>query len=181
MSKYKVGDKFVVEIEDVKEYSKQGHAFPLYRIKGFSTLVFDDYGLDMLGQLVQGVDTFSHNKGMEEAWALAQKVYRSDYAGGYSCEELADIFGDRAIHDEYFGTVHEVKAKIEAWEEKKNEIRVGDVIKVGCEKCVVTVADGGTIYFLKRNGGFGWISDASIYTKTGEHVDLDGLFKQIGE
>ena len=45
MSKYKVGDKFIIEI-------KHGIVDPLYGaryfIKGFNTLVFDDFGLDQL-------------------------------------------------------------------------------------------------------------------------------------
>ena len=53
IGKYKVGDKFVIEIEGIYEnvlsntfevdISKQ-----LYRIKGFESLVFDKNGLDKL-------------------------------------------------------------------------------------------------------------------------------------
>ena len=50
-SEYKVGDKFIIEIG-------HGTADPLYGaryfIKGFSTLVFDDYGLDCLEQVNGG-------------------------------------------------------------------------------------------------------------------------------
>lgn len=46
MSKYKAGDKFILEIREVIE-SERG---TLYR-SNFSTLVFDDYGLDNLPQL----------------------------------------------------------------------------------------------------------------------------------
>lgn len=46
MSKYKVGDKFIIEIKEVMD-SDNG---TLYR-SNFSTLVFDDYGLDKLEQL----------------------------------------------------------------------------------------------------------------------------------
>lgn len=76
-------------------------------------------GSEVLFDTVVELVESTHSAGMEEAWELAQKVYRGDYAGGYSCEELADIFGDQAVHDEYLGTVHEVKAKIDAWEEAK--------------------------------------------------------------
>ena len=48
MSKYKVGDKFVIEIEEVLETETRRGT--LYRT-GFSTLVFDDYGLDCLKKL----------------------------------------------------------------------------------------------------------------------------------
>lgn len=42
--KYNIGDKFVIEIENIA----LSHGEPLYRIKGFNTLVFDDNGLDKL-------------------------------------------------------------------------------------------------------------------------------------
>lgn len=42
--KYKTGDKFVIEIDSVMT-NKKG---TLYGIKGFKSLVFDEYGLDML-------------------------------------------------------------------------------------------------------------------------------------
>ena len=43
--KYKAGDKFIIEIWN--EVKPQG----LYTIKGFNTLVFDDYGLGRLEQV----------------------------------------------------------------------------------------------------------------------------------
>lgn len=43
---YKVGDKFEIEIAEVLESSR-----PLYRIKGFSSLVFDDFGIGQLKKI----------------------------------------------------------------------------------------------------------------------------------
>lgn len=48
MSKYKVGDKFEIEIAQVIE-SVGGNT--LYRIKGFNALIFDDHGLNKLREL----------------------------------------------------------------------------------------------------------------------------------
>ncbi len=42
--KYKTGDKFIVEIDSVMT-NKKG---TLYGIKGFKSLVFDEYGLELL-------------------------------------------------------------------------------------------------------------------------------------
>lgn len=50
MSKYKVGDKFVIEIAQVFERATSERK-PLYRIKGFRSLVFDDYGLRLLKKI----------------------------------------------------------------------------------------------------------------------------------
>ena len=49
MSKYKVGDRFEVEIKDVLSSCTDGKT--RYLIKGFSSLTFDDYGLDRLKQI----------------------------------------------------------------------------------------------------------------------------------
>ena len=58
MSKYKVGDKFIIEIAEVYENVLSGiHGFkattsePLYRVKGFNSLVFDKNGLDKLEEI----------------------------------------------------------------------------------------------------------------------------------
>ena len=58
MSKYKVGDKFIIEIAEVYENVLSGiYGFkattsePLYRIKGFNTLIFDKNGLDKLEEI----------------------------------------------------------------------------------------------------------------------------------
>ena len=45
--KYKVGDKFIIEIESRLANEQVG----LYKIRGFRTLVFDDNGLDRLEQI----------------------------------------------------------------------------------------------------------------------------------
>lgn len=44
---YKIGDKFVIEIDSVMT-NKKGN---LYGIKGFKTLTFDDYGLEQLERI----------------------------------------------------------------------------------------------------------------------------------
>lgn len=53
-SKYKRGQKFQVEISEVHtHYTDDGKPYNLYRIKGFNTMVFDDYGLDRLVSLAK--------------------------------------------------------------------------------------------------------------------------------
>lgn len=46
LSKYHVGDKFIIEIDKLLDGSTDDTA--LYHIKGFNSLVFDAYGLDKL-------------------------------------------------------------------------------------------------------------------------------------
>lgn len=49
MSKYNKGDKFEVEVKDVLSSCVDGRT--RYLIKGFSSLIFDDCGLDRLRQI----------------------------------------------------------------------------------------------------------------------------------
>lgn len=44
--KYKVGDKFIIEIAEVSKGAESGNT--KYRVKGFDSLIFDDRGLDRL-------------------------------------------------------------------------------------------------------------------------------------
>lgn len=57
---HNTGDKFVIEIGEVIE--RHGEP-PLYKISGFNALVFDEFGLNKLGKLTNGVDAFSYGKG----------------------------------------------------------------------------------------------------------------------
>lgn len=50
---HNTGDKFVIEIGEVIERHSEP---PLYKIAGFNALVFDEFGLNRLGKLTNGVD-----------------------------------------------------------------------------------------------------------------------------
>lgn len=49
MSKYKVGDSFIITIAEVSEGAQSKN--PLYRIQGFDSLTFNDRGLDKLDRV----------------------------------------------------------------------------------------------------------------------------------
>lgn len=51
-SKFKRGDKFEIEISEVHtHYDDNGKPFSMYRAKGFSTLTFDDKGIERLRKI----------------------------------------------------------------------------------------------------------------------------------
>lgn len=54
MSKYNVGDKFVIEIDKVFDTDSEGKS--IYKIKGFDSLVMTDFGLDKLKDSEQNSD-----------------------------------------------------------------------------------------------------------------------------
>lgn len=65
MSKYKVGDEFIIEIDSVMESKK----VTLYGIKGFNALVFDTFGLD---HLVKHKDPY--NRLLDEVKGMAAHI-----------------------------------------------------------------------------------------------------------
>ena len=173
MSKYNKGDKFIIELDE--------HVGDLWKIKGFNALVFDDFGLDRLGQLVQGVDKFSYNKGAEDAWGLAQRIMEEPCNGGLTAENMHSIFGHFSC--EYAIRRHsyaEAAAKVEAWEKEKSEIRVGDVVKLICNgRCGVVTKFTESFYygFTSDSTPFQWLKIDC--TKTGRHIDIEAVLDQI--
>ena len=185
MGKYKVGDKFVIEIEGIYEnvlsntfevdISKQ-----LYRIKGFESLVFDKNGLDKLENAKNSLPipySEAYKKGMNDAWDIARELCKTDY------NDCTNIFGDESV--EYVInnlTPLEIKEKIESF---KKEIKVGDVVTVG----------GGDITFIctkdNSNGDYTKChlvaGDGSVYEdcdkfecqKTGKSIDIGEILKEI--
>lgn len=74
--KYKVGQKFVVEIESAYKFAIGSTTGPalLYRIKGFNSLVFDEDGLDKLVPVGSVPElALSFDKGLE----TADQTYRA--------------------------------------------------------------------------------------------------------
>lgn len=125
----------------------------------------------------------------EEAWEIAKKISLLPYYGGLENIYLRNIFGTddlaKIMND---NSADQAKSKIEAWEAEK-KIKVGDEVVVksdpyndDCKFFVthmnyreneisgVSSFDGGVFYGRKANQ----------YQKTGRHINIDGLLKQIG-
>lgn len=169
MSKYNKGDKFIIELDE-----QMGN---LWRVKGFSTLVFDNFGLDRLGQLVQGVDQFSYRKGIEDAWGLVK------FLELFSYDDLMKVFGTDSYEKIYNMGYTEVAAKVEAWE-KWNEIQVGGIYRGDGTDVVVVVTyvDENKVEYLYNSGE----SDAEPtemfkknYTKTDRSIEIKSMLNQI--
>ena len=117
--------------------------------------------------------------GQQEAWELAKKIALVESEGGYSSEELDEIFGRCQYLIEIFNlTYHEAAAKVAEWERKKEEICVGDVVEFG-KYCGVVVG-AGEVYvkgFTSDWTPFQWMKKDC--TKTGRHIDVDEWLAQI--
>ena len=189
MSKYKVGDKFIINIKEVLE-SEKG---TLYRAN-YNTLAFDDYGLDGLQkydalqerlELIDELKQSEYNKGMNdgrnEAWELAQKLEFDEIDGGMSIDECGKIF-ECSVYDVFkYYTPQEALAKLKAYEEQRN-IEVGDIVLIYGEEAVVTrvVDEHANILF-----GDGVTNNMPVKElvgdKTGKHIEIKSFLKQIGE
>lgn len=182
MSKYHLGDKFIVEVKEALE-SNNG---TLYR-SNFSTLVFDDYGLDKLQkydeighrlELIDELKQAEYNKGLKDAWELARKISDMDYD---AIEKALGIVGNLWMVVREM-TAEEALAKIEAYEREK-EIKVGDVVKMSKAGFdgIVTLIKGGNAFVMYDDGSCGeWKADKLI--KTGKHIEgIESLLRQIGE
>lgn len=123
----------------------------------------------------------------QEAWELAKKIALVESEGGYSSEELDEIFGRCQYLIEIFNlTYHEAAAKVAAWEQKKEEVCVGDVLlsKTMREKCIVTsfAKLENTAYILWMDGSSGKRDTNKLkeeFEKIG-HIDVDAWLAQIG-
>lgn len=81
----------------------------------------------------------AYNRGLNDAWELAKKIVLPDHLGGYTVNELKDIFGKNTFASlmNTF-TPQEALAKVKAYGEECNEIKVGDEIQSGDAYVVVT-------------------------------------------
>lgn len=118
----------------------------------------------------------------EEAWEIARKIVLLENEGGIPSKDMVRMFGvkfPRDIVREY--SVREVKTKIETWEAEK-EIKVGDEVDVCGDKGIVTSfgTDGDALHVLYFDGIVNSYRRDKDVKKTGRHIDIEGLLKQIG-
>jgi len=164
--KYKPGDEVLVRgaITDLHE----GTDHPYFVAVNYDSVhwVSDD-------KIISADKTYSD--GLSDAWELADKLNNMKLA------DIVEVFGIDIAREEVFKEIspQEALAKIEAYEKEK-EIKVGDVVKYGVCTCVVTVAYTETAEVLFGDGTFGTIVKEKA-EKTGKHIDIESLLRQIGE
>ena len=200
MNKYKVGNKFIVEIEEIYngDLVKHEEHIHLHRIKGFNSLVLDEYGLDKLQKYeeeviatkfyekgrqealedVQNCESYGYEKGLNDAWELVKKICgmtRQDLYEIFKIEDayLADILDDN--------TYQEAIAKIEAYEESK-AIKVGDVVFNAREDVKAVIIDSA----IAEGTWQVYTEDCCVelwkeceFKKIGRTVDIENLIEQI--
>ena len=173
--KYKVGDEVLVKAR-IHYIVNQETELP-YEVKESNNGKIAPRTIWVKEEDIQPEPTMT----AEEAWEIAKNLFAN-----YSNTELDEIFGKGWSFPKLMElTPQEAKAKIEAWEAEK-EIKVGDVIYMSYNQVingVVTNIYGygeKKLYVLWDDGSSGILSYTKSIKKTGHHIDIEGLLKQIG-
>lgn len=122
----------------------------------------------------------TYSDGLSDAWELAKKLE------SMPLEELKKVFGVCGFYSvvkQY--KIEEALAKIEAYESAK-EIEVGDEVRYGngedrSRYAVVMKIEGNEFYTMFADGSCGRETHTECFKKTGKHIDIESLLKQIGE
>lgn len=201
MSKYKVGDKFILEVGEsygakMPLGAETDSPMTLYKAKGFNSLVFDDNELDKLHkydevkerlELIDELKQEQYNRGLQDAWELMRKITTCNYRkGGLDSNELLVIFGTANLfHIIKNFTPQEALAKIEAYEKEQEQIKVGDVVEVMGNYCIITSIDKDDKEYdvLWSSGVADSVPfDAPFsFKKTGKHLDIASILAEIGK
>lgn len=184
--KYKVGDKFIIEVKEAIE-SEKG---TLYRAD-FSTLVFDDYGLDKLPkycevqerlELIDELKQVEYSKGLNDgrndAWELATRISSKSID---ALVEMFDTDNKYLIFRDF--SPQEALAKLKAYEDSK--IEVGDVVEIThydekFKGLVLDILDEISFVLLTENGMVESYVDENV-KKTGKRIDITSILEQISE
>ena len=183
----KVGDKYIIEIgEIIRGYGNNPEvedlanvSEPIAKIKGFNTLMFNQYGLDKLEQYDETDAQVEHLCGQDFAWNVAKSLFDLDP------KELEKIFGEKMWVEDVIRTYspEEVEEKVKEWlKTKAEEVHVGDVVYF-CDPGyprVVTALEGEGIekkaIQMTQSGKFCVDSVVDLH-KTGKFINLDGLMR----
>lgn len=149
MGKYNIGDKVYLEGK-ISEYDGNDNT---YHVKYSDYCERSQTSCWIKEEVLHTMDD-AYNKGLNDAWELVKKIVGSPSDGGYTCNELVEIFGivNKSILNAY--TPQEALAKVK---EYKDKIKVGDVIRLkgNTHEAIVTRANEIDIYYLFRDGSCG--------------------------
>lgn len=200
MSKPKIGDKYIIEI-DSHMTNKNGD---LYGVKGFRSLVLDQNSLEKLmpydadeayaegytlaeskyreARHQLGLETYQ--RGLDDAWDAARKIALAESDGGMSTDAFGKVFGFFAASNILKNnTATEAIEKIREYEKQKRQetkIHIGDEVffTMFGRKIKGIAVDrevDGAWNVVGEKGALMKIGTADL-TKTGRHVDLSELF-----
>ena len=181
MSKYNIGDKFVVEIKDIEDggfYRISGKPEDLTKEETLDAL--DRLDLEYVNEYFGDIQDEAYAAGMEKAWEVAGKI-AGQGPDGLRLDEVSKIFG-RSIRCDVFGnyTADRAGALIDEYKNSRI-IKVGDIVMTRDDKAVVTAIEDQYYHLvLLRSGrvvtadkGFGYVKN-----RTGRTMDIHNLLKE---
>lgn len=177
---YKVGDEVLIKGEVIEVMNDV--PFPIKVRLGSDNggLVFTNDEVCYADKIVK-----TYEQGLADAWQLAKKIVMDVEDGGFDSQEVIDVFGKNRYYSFKDLTAEEALAKIEAYEEEK-EIKVGDEVVHGEGTTQIrffaTLLEKNRIEGYDENGYTHAFAFPNPYIKkTGKHIGIEGLLKQIGE
>lgn len=169
MSEFKVGDKVYLECE-ISKYDECDNTYCV----DYSDYCKHPRTSDWVKDDVLYTTDDDYNEGLNEAWELAKKIILPYHLGGYTADELEDIFGKGSFTPLMNTlTVQEALAKVKAYEDECDEIKVGDVVTTrgSVFESIVTNVSGNKISRLYRDGSCDGFTYKENLVKTGKHYD----------
>ena len=172
--KYKVGDEVLVKVR-IHHIVNQETDMP-YEVKAINNGKIEPRTIWIREEDIQSDSPMT----AEEAWELARRIVGCSEHGLEETKRREIFSRDDAFDVFNLFSAKEAKAKIEAWEAEK-EIKVGDVVKVGCYTGLVVSDDNmdDSYDILFSDGGTSKINIKDL-KKTGRHIDIEIVLKQIG-
>lgn len=168
---YKVGDEVLIKAEIMDIHEGLENPYFVQADNRFINWVSEDKIIPM---------DKTYADGLNDAWELAKKIVLGIKDGGFDSNRVMDVFGFTPYYVLREFTVAEAIAKIETYEKEK-EIKVGDVVSDNCSFGLVTRKEGGLLYVMMADGSCGEDEEPESWHKTGKHIDIEGILKQIGE
>jgi hypothetical protein len=173
---FKVGDKFIVEVDGVNTPPENSGAVNLYRIKDLNyclwaenSLVLPEKQLEKLAKVNDLKDEVkeAYEKGLNDAWEAAREICAGRFAGKIDTGHILNFTATEALD------------KIKAYEEEQSEIRVGDEVEINDSEVIVTYVRGSKMYVLYGDGSTEEITvNRTEIRKTGRHFgEIESLLK----
>lgn len=207
MSKYKAGDKFIIEIEDVLHIESDEGLWvePWYMVNGMEGTCFEEDDLDSLerydgdkgvwnagyktgydkgyqeGALNPSSIGYEHGyeAGLNDAWECARKIITMEWKDKHEALNDPSMF-----LTDMFDNISALEAieKLREYEDKKDKIKVGDEVRLkdlGLIGVVTRLADLEQAACIMFDDGSATWKSVNGAKKTGRHFPIEDILEQM--
>lgn len=207
MSKYKAGDKFIIEIDDVLYIESAGGLVfePWYMVNGLEGTYFEDDDLDSLercdgdkgvwnagyktgydkgyqeGALNPSSIGYEHGyeAGLNDAWECARKIIAMEWKDKHEALNDPSMF-----LTDMFDNISALEAieKLREYEANKDKIKVGDEVRLkdfGLIGVVTRLADLEQAACIMFDDGSATWKSVNGAKKTGRHFPIEDILEQM--